>query len=178
MTTISAPRRFAIAAVTLAAATLLFRGQVASALVTRGDDAALGGDVTRGVHYYERALRFDAGSGIAADRLCFRLLLRRDRGDARTAIRLATSALEQHPALAATLLADRGFAEQQLRETASAERDFATAGAIARDPRYEHLAGRLALAAGRPRDARAHFRRALRDDPHFAPARAALAVLR
>ena len=62
-------RRFAIAGVALVLAGGLFRGQLGTALVTRGDDAVRNGDRTGAVRYYTRALAIDPHSLRAADRL-------------------------------------------------------------------------------------------------------------
>jgi tetratricopeptide (TPR) repeat protein len=169
MTIIPLSRRIAIAAVSLSIAGGLFHGQLASALVTRGDDAP-----RSGVRYYRRALAFDPHSNRAADRLAFYLAMRHAAGDAQAAIAVATAALAFVPGDAA-LLADRGLAEQRLGCWREAERDFGSAGASGRDARYDHLAGRLALRLGDAREARRFFSTALQHDPTFGPARAALA---
>jgi tetratricopeptide (TPR) repeat protein len=103
--------------------------------------------------------------------------MRHAPGDAQAAIAVASVALARVPA-DASLLADRGLAEQRLRRWSAAVRDFAQAGDAGRDPRYEHLAGRVALRLGRRSDAQRYFRAALVFDPAFAPARVALANLR
>lgn len=174
---ISRGRRLVIALVALGLAGGLFRPQIGAALITRGDDALRNADASGAVRYYQRALGIDGRSTIAADRLAFYLAMRRGPGDAQAAIDIATAALARTPD-AAALLADRGLAEQQSRRWAAAQRDFAFAGHVARDARYEHLAGRLAIARGRTQEARHYFRLALAHDPHFDPARAALASLR
>jgi tetratricopeptide (TPR) repeat protein len=174
MTMIPLSRRIAIAAVSLSIAGGLFHSQLASALVTRGDDALRSGDRTAGVRYYRRALAFDPHSNRAADRLAFYLAMRHGAGDAQAAIDVATRALACVPGDAA-LLADRGLAEQRLGRWREAERDFGSAGASGRDARYDHLAGRLALRLGHAREARRFFSTALQHDPTFGPARAALA---
>lgn len=175
MNGISLRRRIGIACAALLLAAGLFRGQVASALVTRGDDALRAGD-TSGLRFYARALALDPTSARAADRLAFALAMRRSTHDAEAAIDVATAALDRLPDDGA-LLADRGFAEQRLARWAAAERDFGRAGAVDHDARYDHLAGRVALKLDDRRTARRYFALALRHDPRFEPARAALASL-
>jgi tetratricopeptide (TPR) repeat protein len=170
-------RRCAIAVVALPLAACCFHSQVASALITRGDDAMRNGDRTAGIGYYARALALDAQTSRAADRLAFTLAMRREPGDAQAAIAVATNALVRTPNDAA-LLADRGLAEQRLDRWRAAETDFIRAGAAAHDARFDHLAGRIALRLGNIPDAKRLFARALLVDRTFAPARAALARLR
>lgn len=176
MTAISLSRRIAIATVALVIAAGGFRAQVASALVTRGDDALRGGDRAAAMRYYYRSLAIDSQSPRAADRIAFYLGTRHEAGDAQAAIAIATRALGRVPDDPA-LLADRGLSEQRLGRWRAAERDFGHAGAAGRDARYDHLAGRVALRLGDVADARRFFARALRVDPAFDPARAALAAL-
>jgi tetratricopeptide (TPR) repeat protein len=150
----------------------LFHAQIADALVTRGDDALRVGDVNGAVRSYERAHLLDPASTVASDRLAFRLALLHDPVAARRAIRVATAALTHGPNLA--LFADRAFGELQLRRFADAEHDFAAAGTMGGDPRYDHLAARAALHCG-DRDAAIRLaHRALAADPSFQPARALL----
>jgi tetratricopeptide (TPR) repeat protein len=175
--TASAPvRRFAVALIAVACAAVLFHAQVASALVTRGDDMLRAGDADGALRYYERAIRLDARSAAAADRLAFSLLLRRRPGDATRAFRAAGDALRSLPG-DPLLLADRAFAAEQLGRWRDAERAFAAAAARARDARYAHLAARMAARAHDLAAERADARAALRLDPHFAPSRALLAGL-
>ena len=143
--------------------------------MTRGDDALRNGDAAAAVRAYTRAVRFDPRSTVASDRLAFFLALRHDRADAERAIAVATAGLESHAG--ASLYADRAFAEMQLRRWAAAGGDFARAGALARDARYDHLAGRMALRGGDRAAARRYAERAIAADPSFAPARALLRTL-
>lgn len=167
-------RRFAVALAGVACAGYLFHGNVASALVTRGDDQARTGDVNAAVRSYARAVRLDGRSAIAADRLAFTLLMRRRTGDATRAFRIADAALGELPGDAA-LLADRAFAAERLGRWQVAERDFAAAAVAGRDPRYAHLAARMAERAHAGARVVAHLRDALALDARYAPARVLLA---
>jgi tetratricopeptide (TPR) repeat protein len=173
MKPIARSRRFLLAGASLGMALALFHNQLAAAVVTRGDDVLRGGDVDAAIRLYDRAARLDAHSIVAADRLAFHLALRHDRTNARLAVAVATRALHAN-AGAAALFADRALAELQLHAWRDAERDFDRAGELAHDPRYEHFAGRMALRAGDRGAAKRYARRALADDPSFAPARALL----
>ncbi|MDB5072720.1 MAG: hypothetical protein JWM87_3831 [Candidatus Eremiobacteraeota bacterium] len=174
--TISPPRRFCVALASLACAAVLFRANVASSLVTRGDDVLRAGDAGGAIRYYGRAVRLDPNSPVAADRLAFALLTRRHAGDAARAHDAADGALSSAPRNL-TLLVDRAFASEQLRRWREAERDFAAAASLARDPRYAHLAAQMARHAG-DRDAeRTHLKAAVAIDATYAPARALLARL-
>jgi tetratricopeptide (TPR) repeat protein len=166
-------RRLACAFVALATAAVLLHAPLADALVTRGDDAARNGDAGAAIRAYERAIRLDAGSAVAADRLAFTLAMRHDHAGAERAIAIATTALGIRPGDAA-LAADRGLAEMQLRRWSAAEADFALAGRGANDARYDHLAARMALRRGDRGAARRYARRALAADPAFRPAAALL----
>ena len=169
-------RRVVVAAFAVACAAALFRPNLASALVTRGDDVLRTGNVDAAVRYYGRAALLDASSAVAADRLAFFLLVRRHTGDAARAQAIADAALRFLPA-DPVLLADRAFAARRLGRRAAAERDFAAAARAGRDPRYAHLAARIAVERGDRAAARAHLRTALALDARYAPARVLLAEL-
>jgi Flp pilus assembly protein TadD len=177
MSEISLGRRCVIAGVSLLIAACLFRGQLASALVTRGDDALRNGARTAAITYYSRAAWIAPTAHDPADRLAFLLATSHRQTDALAAVAVASKALSTTGDDAA-LLADRGLAQERLGRWTSAERDFRRAGAVGRDARYDHLAGRIALRLGRTHDARRLFELALVHDPSFGPARFALAGLR
>jgi tetratricopeptide (TPR) repeat protein len=169
-------RRIALALISLLCAALLFRGNVALALVARGDDLLGSGDLDGAARSYGRAIFFDRGAIVAADRLAFALWLRRRPGDARRGFDVASHALEYAPHNV-VLLADRGFAAQRLGRWRDAESSFAAAAAIGHDPRYAHLAAHMARRAGDRAAERRHLRAALAIDRAYAPARALLARL-
>jgi tetratricopeptide (TPR) repeat protein len=170
-------RRSVLAGCALALAFLFFRGQLATAIVTRGDDALRSGDVVDAIRLYDRATRIDPRSSVAADRLAFYLALRPARARAERAGGVAPRALAAGAADSA-LFADRAFAGVQLRAWRNAERDFAAAGTLAHDARYEHFAGRMALHRGDRRAAAHYAQLALAYEPSFAPAQALLRTLR
>lgn len=170
-------RRLGLTCIALAISFGLFHGQLAAAVVTRGDDALRSGDIDGAIRFYDRAMQLDPRSAVAADRLAFYLALRHDQTGARQAIAVAGRALAaagDDPGL----LADRAFAELQLHRWRDARNDFARAGALAHDARYEHFAGRMALRTADVSAARRYERLALADAPGFAPARALLRSLR
>ena len=169
-------RRLLCATVAIGVSALLFRGQLADALVTRGDDAFRTGDMPAALRAYGRAIALDPRSSVAADRLAFFLALRHERSSAERAIFIATIALRKHDD--SPLFADRGFAEMQLGRWSAAEADFGRAGALGRDARYDHLAGRMAMRRGDRSRARSYAARAVFADATFAPARAFLRSLR
>lgn len=170
---ISLPRRLAIAFASLALSALLFRGQVATALIARGDEFLQRGRVERASHYYLRALVFDRRSALAADRAAFAGILLRTPRALTDAIDAASLGLANHPD-DPDLLADRGLCYQLEHHNAEASRDFARAARLKADARLYHFAAWNALRSGNAAAARAFWRAALSADAEFIPARLAL----
>ena len=176
MKAFSRGRRIALAVVSLTCAGLLFRGNVATALVSRGDDLLAAGDLSGAARVYGRAFRLDRSNADAADRLAFALLLRRRPGDAARADAVAVAGLTAAPH-DSRLLADRGFAAQRLRRWRNAEAAFLTAAVAGGDPRYAHLAAQMARRCADRAAELSHLRTALALDLRYAPARLLLARL-
>jgi Flp pilus assembly protein TadD len=173
MTMIPPIRRVALAAVALAVSALLFHGTIASALVTRGDDLLRAGSTGSAIDAYARAVTWDPYSPVGPDRLAFALVLRRAPGDAKRAYVVADRALRTIPD-DTTLHVDRGFAASRLTRWGDAERDFAWAARRAHDPRYAHLAARMAEREHETLREREDLHVALALDGRYAPARALL----
>jgi tetratricopeptide (TPR) repeat protein len=171
------PRRFGIALLSLVICAFLFRGQVSTALITRGDDYFQKGRPVQARVYYARALFFDASSTLAADRYAFAGLELRTPEAIRTSILAASQTLAREPN-DANLLQDRGLLYQAERNYPRARTDFARAATITHDPRWYHLAAWAAYRSGDPAAARRLWNEALRNDPGFQPARLALAKTR
>lgn len=170
-------RRLTIAFASLVLSVGIFRAEIASALVTRGDEFLSRGDVPGARHYYERALALQWDSHAATDRFVFFGSGSHDRDVLRGAIRVATVYLRVHPA-DATILADRAYCFERLHAYAPAARDFAAAARITKSPTEFTFAGWAALRSGRAADARSFWRDALVRDPRFGPARLALRKVR
>ncbi len=177
MTVGSRLRRFAVAFCALGIGILLFRAQVATSLVVRGDDFLYRRQVERARGYYVRALWFDPESRAAADRYVFFGMQERTPASLAASIAIASRYLALRPD-DATVLADRALCYQIERRYSEAAPDFSHAGALARDPRYFTFAGWAALRSGKRREARMLWHEALALDGRFGPARFALARVR
>lgn len=165
-------RRFLIAVIAVALSVVAFHSSIATALVTRGDEALARGDVPGARDYYDRSLQWDPAQADAADRLVFYSSLSRDRNVARRGIDVATDYLRLRTS--ARIYRDRALCYLRLGERDRAVRDFTTAGSIDKSARDFTFAGWAALRAGRRQEARTLWRRALREDRHFEPALGAL----
>lgn len=166
-------RRLALAVASLGLCALLFRGQIADSLVTRGDSFLQAGQAARAERYYRHAVWWDPGSAVAADRFAFVGFQLRTREALDAGITIAGNALVRSPN-DWRLLLDRALCLQAERRFIEARVDFARAAEIRRDPQLLHFAGWAALRGGDARSARRYWRAALRIDPSFAPSALAL----
>ncbi|HEY8314822.1 MAG TPA: hypothetical protein VIG51_11740 [Candidatus Baltobacteraceae bacterium] len=166
-------RRFLVAALSLLLAATLFRAQLASSLVVRGDEFLYRNDISGAATYYRRAIRIDGDFADAADRLAFLAMQKRTQAALAAAVAATTVYLGQHgddP----RILADRAMCYQIEKRYRKAEPDFERAAWLLRDPRYFTFAGWAAARSGSRTRARKLWVAALRIDPRFLPARHAL----
>jgi tetratricopeptide (TPR) repeat protein len=166
-------RRAALACVSCVLAAMLFRGQIAAALVVRGDELLFRGDLSGAAQRYRRALIVDAGSATATDRYVFVQMRMRTAASIADGVNVATKYL-RHTA-DAPILADRALCYLIQRDYAGAQRDFEEATALTRDPAYAVFAGWAAHRRHRVREARALWRFALHLRRGYVPAEVALA---
>jgi len=162
-------RRLAIAAVSLVASGLLFHSQVASTLVTRGDDYSRLNDLERAKTMYVRALWFDRASFVAADRLAFLGIRQHSRTGYELARDTATDGLRHH-AEDCRLLLDRALAEEHLGSFGAALADFDRLAALEPDARTFEFAARMAMRLHDRHAAHLRFARVLAMNPRFASA--------
>lgn len=122
-------RRFEVAAAALAIAAVLFRPQLADALVVRGDELLYKNARTQALARYERALWIDPDNGTAADRYVFVSLQTHTPAALGLGVDTARAYLRRHPDDAAVLgdLALCMLAERRVRD---ARVDFERAAAI------------------------------------------------
>lgn len=173
MTDIPLLRRFALCSIGLLLAAAVFRTQISSALVVRGDDFVYRSDLQRARAFYARALWFDPDDGEAADRFAFFGMQRKDAASLESCVDAATAYLRRHPG-DARLRVDRALCYAWQRRYDRAERDFERAAQAMRDSRYFVFAGWAARRLGERERARSLWRSALAVDPHSLPARRAL----
>jgi tetratricopeptide (TPR) repeat protein len=163
------PRRFAVAIVSLICASVLFRSQIAQALVIRGDEYMFRGDRQAALERYRRALALDAHSEAAADRYVFITMQAHTHAAMARAIAVATRYLSERPQDAA-LRGDRALCYLYLHEYRRAESDFSKAARVSHDGRDYVFAGLAAEHAGDLSSAMAFRRAALRAEPRYAAA--------
>ncbi|MDQ2871524.1 MAG: hypothetical protein M3R35_00160 [Candidatus Eremiobacteraeota bacterium] len=168
-------RRFAVGLTGVLLAAVLFRAQIGSALIVRGDDFLYRNDTAQARRYYARALRVDPDSRAAADRFAFFGMQMRTRQSFTSSIAIATTYLKGHPN-DTTLLVDRALGYLAERRFQPAQADFERAARLTRDPRFYTFAGWAARRNGASNRARALWRTALRMHPGYRPAVRALKI--
>ncbi len=167
-------RRVALAVAAVAVSGILLRGQLADALVVRGDEFLHRSNSKVALRYYRRALRFDANNTVALDRLLFVSTLLRDRAQMKDAVERSTGYLERRPDDDVVRM-DRAMACRALGDTSTAAADFAVAGYRTRDARALALGGFAARTVADERAAERLFRAALALAPKMPAALHALA---
>lgn len=170
-------RRFAVAVFALSCASVLFRTQVADALVIRGDEYMYRGDRIAALERYKRALTIAPGLEVAADRYVFVSLERQTPSSLRAAIAVADRYLRRHPSDAA-VLSDRALCYLHLQRYGLAQQDFERAAKATHEANDYVFAGWAAARAGHLRQADGLWREALRVHPGYRPAMAALSERR
>jgi tetratricopeptide (TPR) repeat protein len=168
MSEIPLPRRFAIAAIAIAIAAWMLRGQMADALVTRGDEWLYRAMPRRALQYYRRAVWLDAGDAAAVDRFAFASALLHDKRAAETSIAFSTAYMARHPRDTVVRM-DRAMAERAIGSTKRALADFAAVGLQTHDARAFVFAGHAARMLGEVAYARNLLHAALALQP-FMPA--------
>jgi tetratricopeptide (TPR) repeat protein len=163
-------RRLLVAACAILAAGVLFRSQLASGLVSRGDDLLGTGSSQRALVYYGRALWFDSASDVAAERFAFTALMLRRPAALESAVAVASRALAREPGNDA-LLTDRALCLNALGDFGASRRDFETLAARTADPRYYEFAAQQARRSGDRARAARLFHRVIALAPSFAAAR-------
>jgi tetratricopeptide (TPR) repeat protein len=170
---LSRQRRIGVAIVTLGLASVLFRGQVAEALVVRGDDFMSRSALTEAMTRYERARAIDPDNSSAIERVVFAGMEMRTPASLRDATAAANVYLAEHPNDGA-ILADRALCYLIERRYALALLDFEHAAKVQRDARYYVFAGWAANRMQQRARARRLWKTALAIDGRYVPARMAL----
>jgi tetratricopeptide (TPR) repeat protein len=169
----SRPRRFCIAAASIAFSAFLFAPQIADGLVVRGDDFMYRNAPAEAMTRYERAISIDRGNAAATDRIAFVGMELRTPESLRRAVDVSTRYLAKRPDDGA-ILADRALCYLIQRRYALALIDFEHVARLERNPQFFVFAGWAADRANERRRARALWRKALAIDPYYLPARRAL----
>jgi tetratricopeptide (TPR) repeat protein len=156
---------------------MLFRSQLADALVVRGDEYLYRGNRIEALERYGRALALDPFAQAAVDRYVFISMQLHTNGALARGIGVATRYLKARPYDAA-VRSDRALCYLHLRDYALARIDFQRAASASRDPRDYVFAGWAARFAGDPRSAVALWHAALALHPGYVPANVALMELR
>lgn len=166
-------RRIALATIAVAVSGMLLRGQMADALVVRGDEFLYRSYPSAALRYYRRALQFDPSNAVALDRLLFVATLVRDRASMLDAAGRSIRYLEGR-ADDDVIRLDLAMTRRRLGDEAAAFSDFAVVGYRTRDARALALGAFAAQSAAGDRVARRLFRAALVVNPKMPAALHAL----
>jgi tetratricopeptide (TPR) repeat protein len=173
MTKLSTYRRLELALAGIAISAFVLHGQLADALVVRGDECLYRAHPELALRYYRRAIRIDSGDGVAIDRLLFVAMTLHDRATLRDGIRSASRYLLSRPYDSAVRF-DRAMAYRATGDQEKALGDFADVGRRTRDARALAFAGFAAQTVGQFSRARHFWRLALALAPGFPAAAHAL----
>jgi hypothetical protein len=168
-------RRLLIVVVAVGLAALLLHPQISAALVTRGDTLAYWGNTRAAMAEYERALLFDRGNVVAADRYAFDASLTRDPKVMARATSLTESLAETNGGIP-ELLFDRALCFQRLGNYSVASKEFARAGRALHDPRAMMFAALDQRQLRNMHQFRSLLREAVAFDRAFTPASRDLAL--
>ena len=152
--------RVRAAGVALGISALLLHGQIADALVVRGDEQLYRARPARALTYYRRAVWFDRANGTAVDRFSFVAMTLRDVPAMREGIALASRYLA-HRADDAVVRMDRAMAYRVLGDGRRALADFSIVARQTNDARAYAFAGEEAASLGERGAAEAFWRAAL-----------------
>lgn len=147
----------------------LFRAQIATSLVGRGDDYAARGDVNAALTYYRRAIWLDRDHAAAVDRYAFFSIEERTQHGLRSALDIATMYLQRHPK-DGTVRADRALCYQILKRYHAASVDFTAAADELHSAQYYTFAGWARYRLGDRPAARRLWNLALKMDASYGPA--------
>lgn len=154
-------------------AAALFRPQVSTALVTRGDEFLYRSDLSGALKYYSRANAVDPNDGVAVDRLAFFGMQLRTNDSLHASLVATGAYLARHPE-DANVRADRALCLQILKRYQLATAEFAIAASETHDARYYTFAGWDAMRSGDRALARHYWQSALHVQPMYSPALGAL----
>ena len=163
-------RRVGLIMIALVLSSVLLRSQLASALVTRGDDLVFWGNERAALAKYEIAVRIDPSSAAAADRFAFTAIRMHQPALLRRAVRFIDIALA--PRASDPMLGlDRALCLHALGSYAEAAAAFSAVGVRTRDARALMFAALDLERIHRGAEARSLLKSAVALDPGFMPAR-------
>jgi tetratricopeptide (TPR) repeat protein len=170
-------RRLILCVLSLGLATVLFHAQLASGVVSRGDEFLRAGEPARALVFYRRALGLDPASSVAAERYAFVALMRKRHAELEAAVEIASRALARDPSDEA-LLVDRALCLNALRSYSAAAHDFERLATRTGNPGYYEFAAQAAKRSGERARAAHLFATVVALDARFTAARRELARLR